>query len=134
VQLVKKYKVTGAEVLAVSFGIGSLFASPVVATTSSWISKPSDVFLVVYLGLATTALAYIFFGNGISHLSPGTVSTMTLAEPLLATFWGVFLLSEPMSVRGWFGAAIILVALLYLGLVESRNPHGEELGEVVINA
>lgn len=134
VQLVKKHKVSGAEVLAVSFAIGSLCASPLVATTSSWISKPSDVFLVVYLGLATTGLAYIFFGNGISHLSPGTVSTMTLAEPLLATFWGVFLLSEPMSGRGWLGAGIILFALLYLGLAESKTPHGEELGEVVSNA
>jgi DME family drug/metabolite transporter len=121
-------------VLAVSFGIGSLLSIPIVATTSSWITKPTDVFLVVYLGLATTGLAYIFFGNGISHLSPGTVSTMTLAEPVLATIWGVFLLSEPMGLRGWVGAGIILIALLYLGIAESRNPKGSKTEKVATNA
>lgn len=134
VQIVKRIGVSGAEVLAVSFGIGSLLSIPIVATTSSWITKPTDVFLVVYLGLATTGLAYIFFGNGITHLSPGTVSTMTLAEPVLATIWGVFLLSEPMGLRGWVGAGIILIALLYLGISESRNPKGSKTEKVATNA
>ena len=134
VQTVKKHGVSGAEVLAVSFAIGSLFAAPIVVTTSSWIVSTSDVLLVLYVGIATTALAYIFFGTGISRLSPGTVSTMTLAEPVLATVWGVFLLSEPMSTQGWIGSAIILFALLYLGRAESKDPKGEELGEAVARA
>jgi len=134
VKTVKQYGFNGVEVLAVSFGLGSVFAFPIVINTSGWISGSSDLLLLIYIGFATTTLAYIFFGQGISRLSPGTVSTMTLAEPVLATIWGVFLLSEPMSVPGWFGSGIILLALLYLGLAESKNPRSKELGKAVANA
>lgn len=134
VQQVNRYGITGAEVLAVAFAIGAIFATPVVVATSSWITSASDILLVMYVGIATTALAYIFFGTGISRLSPGTVSTMTLAEPVLATIWGVFLLSEPMTFQGWVGSAVILFALLYLGRAESKDPKGEELGESVARA
>jgi drug/metabolite transporter (DMT)-like permease len=59
---------------------------------------------------------------------------MTLAEPVLATIWGVFLLSEPMGLRGWVGAGIILIALLYLGMAESRNPKSSKTEKVATNA
>jgi DME family drug/metabolite transporter len=62
------------------------------------------------------------FGNGLTHLNPGTVSTLTLAEPVLATLMGVFILGEAMNFRGWVGCAVIIGALALLGIVESRTP------------
>jgi DME family drug/metabolite transporter len=122
VRLTRTHDVTGAEVLGAAFGIGAILSLPIVLFTSAWINSALLVGFVLYIGLATTALGYILFGNGLTHLSPGTVSTLTLAEPVLATLMGVFILSEAMNLRGWIGCAVIIGALALLGIVESRTP------------
>jgi DME family drug/metabolite transporter len=127
VRLTRTHDVTGAEVLGVSFGIGAVLSLPIVLFTSAWINSALLVGFVLYIGLATTALGYILFGNGLTHLSPGTVSTLTLAEPVLATLMGVFILGEAMNLRGWIGCAVIIGALALLGIVESRTPTNSNL-------
>ena len=122
VRLTRTHDVTGAEVLGAAFGIGAVLSLPIVLVTSAWINSAVLVGFVLYIGLATTALGYILFGNGLTHLSPGTVSTLTLAEPVLATLMGVFILGEAMNLRGWIGCAVIIGALALLGIVESRTP------------
>jgi len=122
VRLTRTHDVTGAEVLGAAFGIGAILSLPIVLVTSAWINSAVLVGFVLYIGLATTALGYILFGNGLTHLSPGTVSTLTLAEPVLATLMGVFILGEAMNLRGWIGCAVIIEALALLGIVESRTP------------
>ena len=122
VRLTRTHDVTGAEVLGAAFGIGAVLSLPIVLFTSAWINSAVLVGFVLYIGLATTALGYILFGNGLTHLSPGTVSTLTLAEPVLATLMGVFILGEAMNLRGWIGCAVIIGALALLGIVESRTP------------
>jgi DME family drug/metabolite transporter len=122
VRLTRTHDVTGAEVLGAAFGIGALLSLPIVLVTSAWINSALLVGFVLYIGLATTALGYILFGNGLTYLSPGTVSTLTLAEPVLATLMGVFILGEVMNLRGWIGCAVIIGALALLGIVESRTP------------
>jgi DME family drug/metabolite transporter len=122
VRLTRTHDVTGAEVLGAAFGIGAVLSLPIVLFTSAWINSALLVGFVLYIGLATTALGYILFGNGLTHLSPGTVSTLTLAEPVLATLMGVYILGEAMNPRGWIGCAVIIGALALLGIVESRTP------------
>jgi len=122
VRLTRTHDVTGAEVLGAAFGIGAVLSLPIVLFTSAWINSALLVGFVLYIGLATTALGYILFGNGLTHLSPGTVSTLTLAEPVLATLMGVYILGEAMNLRGWIGCAVIIGALALLGIVESRTP------------
>lgn len=122
VRLTRTHEVSGAEVLGAAFGIGAVLSLPIVLFTSAWINSAILVGFVLYIGLATTALGYILFGNGLTHLSPGTVSTLTLAEPVLATLMGVFILGEAMNLRGWIGCAVIIGALALLGIVESRTP------------
>jgi DME family drug/metabolite transporter len=127
VRLTCTHDVTGAEVLGAAFGIGAVLSLPIVLFTSAWINSALLVGFVLYIGLATTALGYILFGNGLTHLSPGTVSTLTLAEPVLATLMGVFILGEAMNLRGWIGCAVIIGALALLGIVESRTPTNSNL-------
>jgi DME family drug/metabolite transporter len=127
VRLTRTHDVTGAEVLGAAFGIGAVLSLPIVLFTSAWINSALLVGFVLYIGLATTALGYILFGNGLTHLSPGTVSTLTLAEPVLATLMGVYILGEDMNLRGWIGCAVIIGALALLGIVESRTPAKEPL-------
>jgi DME family drug/metabolite transporter len=122
VRLTRTHDVSGAEVLGAAFGIGAVLSLPIVLLTSAWVNSALLVGFVLYIGLATTALGYILFGNGLTHLSPGSVSTLTLAEPVLATLMGVFILGEAMNLRGWIGCAVIIGALALLGIVESRTP------------
>ena len=122
VRLTRTHDVTGAEVLGAAFGIGAVISLPIVLATSAWVNSALLVGFVLYIGLGTTALGYILFGNGLTHLSPGTVSTLTLAEPVLATLMGVFILGEAMNLRGWIGCVVIISALALLGIVESRTP------------
>jgi len=127
VKLTRTHEVTGAEVLGAAFGIGAVLSLPIVLVTSAWVNSALLVGFVLYIGLATTALGYILFGNGLTHLNPGTVSTLTLAEPVLATLMGVFILGEVMNFRGWIGCAVIIGALALLGIVESRTPTKKSL-------
>ena len=122
VRLTQTHDVSGAEVLGAAFGIGAVLSLPIVVLTSAWVNSALLVGFVLYIGFATTALGYILFGNGLTHLSPGSVSTLTLAEPVLATLMGVFILGEAMNLRGWIGCAVIIGALALLGIVESRTP------------
>jgi DME family drug/metabolite transporter len=122
VRLTRTHDVTGVEVLGAAFGIGAVLSLPIVLFTSAWVNSALLIGFVLYIGLATTALGYILFGNGLTHLSPGTVSTLTLAEPVLATLMGVFILGEAMNLRGWIGCGVIIGALALLGIVESRTP------------
>lgn len=121
VRLTRLHGIPGAQVLGAVFGIGAVLSFPIVLLTSAWITSGLYLGFVLYIGFATTALGYILFGNGLTHLSPGTVSTLTLAEPVLATMIGVFILSEPMNFIGWIGCATIIGALALLGIVESGS-------------
>lgn len=120
VRMVRDLKVNGEEVLATAFGIGGLLSTPVLLTTSGWLTEPKAIAAVLWAGLAAASVAYALFGIGISHLSAGTVSTLTLFEPVTATALGVLLLSESMSTRGWIGCVVIIVALGFVGYFESK--------------
>ncbi|MFM8534417.1 MAG: EamA family transporter [Acidimicrobiia bacterium] len=128
VKMVRELAVSGAEVVAASFGIGAVIALPILATTSAWINGPGPILAILYAGLGATTVAYLLFANGISHLAAGTVSTLTLFEPVAATVVGVYLLGETMDARGWLGCLVIIAALGLLGYVESRSKAGHGSG------
>lgn len=44
-------------------------------------------------------------------LPPGTVATLALAEPVVATVLGVVVLRERLSLVGWLGAPVVIGAL-----------------------
>ena len=46
-----------------------------------------------------TALAYVLFARGLGRLSAATVTTLVLAEPLVATLLGVAVLGERLDGR-----------------------------------
>lgn len=121
VKMVRDHGVSGIEVLTASFAVGGLYSIPILATTSSWLVEPKSIAAVLWAGVACATLAYALFGIGISHLSAGTVSTLTLFEPVTATTLGVLLLGESINGRGWLGCAIILVALGLVGYFESKT-------------
>lgn len=105
------------DALAASFSIGALILLPFLLLDAHWLTSPKGIGLALWLGLASTTLSYFLFGIGITHLAPGVVATLLLSEPFVATMFGVFLLNEPMALRGWFGCFLIVTGLVMV----SRN-------------
>lgn len=107
---------SATNVLAASFSLAALVTIPLFIAAGAWWWSPQGVALVLWLGLATTTLAYVLFGVGLRTLQPGHIATLNLAEPVVATLLGVAILGEVLGVRGWIGCVLIVVALGILGL------------------
>jgi drug/metabolite transporter, DME family len=109
-------------VMASAFALGGLLLVPVLLTQPlDWLGTPSGITMALYLGLATTTLAYVLFGKGLAVLPAGPVTTLVLAEPLVATTLGVTLLDERLAPLGLVGAALVFVGLALQGLTVSRR-------------
>lgn len=108
-------------VMGSAFGLGGLLLMPVALTQPlRWLATPSGVVLALYLGLATTTAAYVLFGRGLAVLGAGPVTTLVLAEPLVATVLGVGVLGERLALAGVGGAALVLLGLALQGVAASR--------------
>jgi DME family drug/metabolite transporter len=112
-----------AAVMASAFGLGGLVLLPVLATQPlGWLGTAGGLALAGYLGLVTTTVAYVLFGRGLAVLPAGPVTTLVLAEPLVATVLGVGLLDERMTAAGLLGAGLVLAGLVLQGVAATRPP------------
>lgn len=110
-------------VIAASFTLGAVALLPFALTSAWWLSA-AGVVEVIWLGLATTTVAYILFGRGLAVLPPGSIATLNLLEPVVATVLAVVLLGEALGAVGWIGVVLVILALALLGL-GSRHPRKE---------
>lgn len=112
-----------ATVMGSAFGLGGLLLVPILVTQPlTWLASTSGVSLAAYLGVLTTGLAYVLFGRGLAVLPAGPVTTLVLAEPLVATVLGVTVLGERLAPTGLAGAALVLTGLVLQGVAASRRP------------
>ncbi len=101
--------------MAVTFGLGAAMAAPMlVVVDRTGLASGPGVALVLWLGLAATTAAYIFYGYGLRTTPVGSAATLTLFEPVVATILGVLVLSERPSPIGWMGVVLVGVALMAL--------------------
>jgi DME family drug/metabolite transporter len=115
------------EVMAAAFGLGGALLVPVLLTQPlAWLATPSGLAMALWLGLGTTTLAYVLFGRGLTHLPAGPVTTLVLAEPVVATLLGVLVLGETIPVLGWVGVGFVLAGLGLQGAA-SRFGEGQSL-------
>lgn len=109
-------------VMASAFGLGGLLLLPVLAVQPvGWLAGGDGVALAAYLGLVTTTAAYVLFGRGLAVLPAGPVTTLVLAEPLVATALGVGLLDERLAAAGTAGALLVLGGLVLQGVAAGRR-------------
>ena len=109
------------DVLAASFSIGAVLLIPLGWNHFNQFNSGTGIGLALWLGLATTTLAYVLFGKGIQQLPPGTVATLNLAEPVVATVLGVIVLNEVMSATSAIGSGLIAVSLSVLAVGTVRG-------------
>jgi drug/metabolite transporter, DME family len=103
--------------MGASFGVGALLLLPVaVVGDTSWLHSGSGVALALYLGVIPTALAYVLFARGLKRLSAAEVTTLVLAEPVVALVLGVVVLDERLGLTGAIGAALVVAGLAALAV------------------
>ncbi|MFS0576837.1 EamA family transporter [Sporosarcina sp. 179-K 3D1 HS] len=80
---------------------------------------------VVYLGIATTTIAYILFSKGLQHIPSSSAVTLSLAEPLTAAVLSVLVVGERLDITSWIGISMLLGGILVLtlkGRADSETP------------
>ena len=72
--------------------------------------------VTVYLGIATTSVAYILFSSGLKRIPSSSAVTLSLAEPLTAAALSVLIVGERLDSVSWAGIAMLLGGILVLTL------------------
>ncbi|WP_406171957.1 DMT family transporter [Streptomyces canus] len=98
-------------VSALSLLLGAVRLVPWMAADTATLGQPATLGLIAWLGPATTALAYWLFSAGIPSTSAAAVGTLSLAEPLAASFLGVFVLHEHLTTTAALGSLLMLAGL-----------------------
>jgi len=107
---------TGTWTMAWTFAVSAVCSLVLIVPSSlRWLTTPSGWLTIIYLGLATISVAYLLYAHSLSRLSGSMVVTLTLVEPVTATTLGAVVLNENIRLVSWFGAAIVLAALVFVG-------------------
>jgi len=109
-------RVSPLAMATVSSAVGSVMLLPVALLAGAAVPlQPLPVSGLLYLGLATTALAYGLFYAGLRSTPGSTATLLTLLEPLTAALLAFALLGEVLTVTASVGAVLLLgcVAALY---------------------
>ena len=102
-------------VAAIAFGGGALLLIPVLVTSDlSWLARPNGIAVALELGVVATALAYILFTAALASIPVRWGATLSLAEPLTASFLGVVVLGERLGPPQLLGAVLVGLGLAVL--------------------
>jgi DME family drug/metabolite transporter len=102
--------------MGVTLGAGAVLLSPVLVADGLQLIGARPLLMVGWLGLVTTAAAYLLFARGLRQLPAGTVGTLSLAEPLTAAVLGLLVLGERPAPQAAVGAVSLLAGLLLTAL------------------
>jgi drug/metabolite transporter, DME family len=106
-------------VMGVMFGGAAVVMVPVLLWTGTgWLAEPRGLLTALYLGCATTALAYILYGRGLRTTPVATAATLALAEPAVAALLGVAVLGERLTLVSVAGLALLGASLVAVALPE----------------
>jgi drug/metabolite transporter, DME family len=114
-------------VMGVLFGTAAVLLLPVLAATSpGWLLTGRGVAVTAYLGIVTTALAYLLYGRGLRTVPAPVAVTLGLAEPVVAAILGVTVVGEQLTGTDVIGLVLVGLALgaLVLGSPQATRPAG----------
>lgn len=103
--------------VAVIFSMSAIMLMPFLFLfeTEGLLTAPG-ISVIVYLGLATTTVAYILFSVGLKSIPSSSAVTLSLAEPLTAALLGVIVVGEILDATSWLGISLLLGGILVLTL------------------
>jgi DME family drug/metabolite transporter len=110
-----------AVVMGVLFGAAAVLLAPVLAATApGWLLSGRGLAVTAYLGLVTTAAAYLLYGYGLRTVAVPTAVTLGLAEPVVAALLGVLVLGERLSAPALAGLVLVGLAIVILASAGRR--------------
>ena len=102
-------------VMGLLFGGAAVLLAPVLAAGSpAWLLTGRGLAVTAYLGIVTTALAYLLYGRGLRTVLAPVAVTLGLAEPLVAAILGLIVLGERLTITDVAGLALVGLALATL--------------------
>jgi len=108
-------------VMGLLFGGAAVLLAPVLAASSpGWVLSGRGLAVVGYLGVVTTAAAYLLYGRGLRAMSAPVAVTLGLAEPVVAAILGLVVVGERLTPAGIIG--LVLVGLALATLVAPPRP------------
>lgn len=107
--------------------IALVFSNPAQTVSNTQKAPLLLVPLLLALGIVTFVLPYLFFSLGMKDLHAGTASALSTAEPLSACIFGIVLFNEKITVFSALGMALIIFAIVILGVVEKNGTHTNKL-------
>ncbi|MDB5894943.1 MAG: EamA family transporter [Rhodoferax sp.] len=111
-----------ATVTLLVFGTAALIAVP---AALAWAGLPGAMsaggwWVVGYLGVVATGIAYLLFSSALRHISAATGVTLALAEPLTAFVLAVVVVHERPGPGAFAGLALVLAGLAVVIWAEVR--------------
>jgi drug/metabolite transporter, DME family len=107
-------------VMGLLFGGAAVLLAPVLAAGSpGWLLTGRGLAITAYLGVVTTAVAYLLYGRGLRTVSAPVAVTLGLAEPVVAAMLGLGVLGERLTITDSVG--LVLVGLALASLVGARE-------------
>jgi DME family drug/metabolite transporter len=102
-------------VIAASALGGALVLAPALAVDAGGLLTFRGVSLAAWLGLASTATAYMLFFHGLRRVPASLAGTLGLAEPLVALLLGVLVLGERLTGTALAGGVLLLLGIALAG-------------------
>ncbi|WP_342527575.1 EamA family transporter [Chryseomicrobium sp. FSL W7-1435] len=108
--------------VAMTFSVAAVFLSPFyVLNGAAWTVQPVNALILLYLGIGTTTLAYVFYTTGLKKIPSSSALTLSLAEPTTAAVLGVLVVGEVFTWNSWVGIILLLGSIVVL-TVGARYP------------
>ncbi|MBM7706271.1 DME family drug/metabolite transporter [Chryseomicrobium aureum] len=101
--------------VAMTFSVAAILLSPFyVVNGAAWTVEPTNAGILLYLGIGTTTIAYVFYTTGLKKIPSSSALTLSLAEPTTAAVLGVLVVGEIFTWNSWVGIVLLLGSIVVL--------------------
>jgi drug/metabolite transporter, DME family len=105
-------------VIFYTFLTASVFLIPITGIVSgevlSRILNPTDILVLIGLGIFPTVIAYLCYTAGLNNMEAGKASLVAMTEPVTAAAIGVFWFGEALSLIQLAGIVLVLSAVIFI--------------------
>ena len=99
-----------------SFAVAAMLALPAAAAAGGMPASPAGWWVVAYLGVFATGVAYLLFSHALRHLSAPTGVSLALGEPVAAFVLAIAVVGEQPQPLAFAGLALVLAGLVLVVL------------------
>ncbi len=113
--------VTPNVVMSTLFIRGAVLTAPLLLlllNDSTWFFKLDSFAMILWLSFISLTLAYFLYIRGLAQTSTSNAATITLIEPVTATFLAAVILREAITLGQWIGIILVIAGL---ALVDRKN-------------